>query len=354
MDKKKLGYWLFFIALFLGPLYLTEFRLALLGKFLCFALVALGICLIWGYTGILSLGHGVYFGLGAYCTAMYLKLEAAGGTLPDFMEWSGVTALPAFWQPFSNPVFALSASLLIPALLAAMLGFLTFKNRIKGVYFSLISQAVVVVFVTLFVAKQDWTGGTNGLTNFTTFLGFSLASPLVQIVLYLMTVLILGASFTLAAALTKSRAGRVLSAVRDGENRVRFLGFNPTSYKVFVYSLSAALAGLAGTLFVLQVGLISPAMMGIIPSIEMVLWVAVGGRYSLIGAVLGAIVVNSAKSFFSESYPDIWSIFLGLLFIIVVMFLPNGIVGAVNSWNEKRVKSKRKGGTADAADSVVS
>lgn len=354
MDKKKLGYWLFFIALFLGPLYLTEFRLALMGKFLCFAIVALGICLIWGYTGILSLGHGVYFGLGAYCTAMYLKLESAGGELPDFMEWSGVSVLPAFWQPFSNPVFALGASLVIPALLAAILGFLTFKNRIKGVYFSLISQAVVVVFVTLFVAKQDWTGGTNGLTNFTTFLGISLSSPLVQIALYMLTVIILGISFALASRLTNSRAGRVLSAIRDGENRVRFLGFNPTSYKVFVYSLSAALAGLAGTLFVLQVGLISPAMMGIIPSIEMVLWVAVGGRHSLIGAILGAVIVNSAKSFFSETYPDIWSIFLGLLFIIVVMFLPNGLVGMVQSWKDKRKKSKQKGGTANAADSVVS
>ncbi|WP_046180094.1 urea ABC transporter permease subunit UrtC [Domibacillus tundrae] len=354
MDKKKLGCWLFFIALFLGPLYLTEFRLALMGKFLCFAIVALGICLIWGYTGILSLGHGVYFGIGAYCTAMYLKLESSNGQLPDFMEWSGVSALPAFWIPFSNPVFALGASLIVPALLASMLGFLTFKNRIKGVYFSLISQAVVVVFVTLFVAKQDWTGGTNGLTNFTTLFGFSLASPLVQIALYMLTVIILGLSFALAARLTNSRAGRVLSAVRDGENRVRFLGFNPTSYKVFVYSLSAALAGLAGTLFVLQVGLISPAMMGIIPSIEMVLWVAVGGRHSLIGAILGAVIVNSAKSFFSETYPDIWSIFLGLLFIIVVMFLPNGIVGAFESWNEKRNKAKQKGGTADAADSVVS
>ncbi|MFB9758001.1 urea ABC transporter permease subunit UrtC [Ectobacillus funiculus] len=352
--KHKWGYNLFFLILLLGPFYLTEFRLALLGKFLCFAMIALSICLIWGYTGILSLGHGVYFGLGAYCMAMYLKLEAVNGKLPDFMEWSGLSELPLFWKPFSNPVFAITAAVFIPALLAAFLGYLTFKNRIKGVYFSLISQAVVIVAVTLFIAKQDLTGGTNGLTNFSTAFGFSLSSPLVQIALYILTVFVLALAFWVYSFMTNSRFGRVLMAIRDGENRVRFLGFNPTAYKVFVYSASAALAGLAGVLFVLQVGLISPAMMGIIPSIEMVLWVAVGGRHSLIGAIIGAIITNSAKSFFSETYPDIWLIFLGLLFIIVVVFLPEGVVGAFQSLKQRFMKTKAKGGQKDAADSIVS
>ncbi|OUM93763.1 urea ABC transporter permease subunit UrtC [Parageobacillus thermoglucosidasius] len=350
MIKKGWFYWLFFLALFAAPFYLTEFRLSLLGKFLCFAMIAIGISLLWGYTGILSLGHGVYFGLGAYCMAMYLKLESAPGRLPDFMEWSGVNKLPWFWKPFEHPLFAMSAAIIIPVLLAAFLSYFTFKNRIKGVYFSLLSQAVVVVFVTLFIGKQEWTGGTNGLTNFSTVFGFSLSSPLTQIVLYWITVCLLLLIFLFSRWLTVSRFGRVLVAIRDGENRVRFLGFNPTTYKVFVYSLSAAFAALAGVMFVLQVGLISPAMMGIIPSIEMVLWVAVGGRSSLIGAVIGAIVTNSAKSFFSENYPDIWLLFLGGLFIGVVMFLPNGLAGIYESLKQR--KRHGEGRTHEAGSHV--
>ncbi|RAK15191.1 urea ABC transporter membrane protein /amino acid/amide ABC transporter membrane protein 2 (HAAT family) [Anoxybacillus vitaminiphilus] len=342
MKNKTWLYWLFFLALFTAPFYLTEFRLSLLGKFLCFAIIAVGISLIWGYTGILSLGHGVYFGLGAYCMAMYLKLEDSRGHLPDFMEWSGVEKLPWFWKPFENPLFAIFSAIIIPVLLAAFLSYFTFKNRIKGVYFSLLSQAVVVVFVTLFIGKQEWTGGTNGLTNFSTVFGFSLSSPLTQIVIYLLTVLLLCFIFIFSRWLTRSRFGRVLIAIRDSENRVRFLGFNTTTYKVFVYSLSAAFAGLAGVMFVLQVGLISPAMMGIIPSIEMVLWVAVGGRNSLIGAIIGAIATNSAKSFFSENYPDIWLLFLGGLFISIVMFLPNGLAGLYESFVQRKGRRERR------------
>lgn len=348
MIKKNWMYWLFFLALFLAPFYLTEFRLSLLGKFLCFAMIAIGISLIWGYTGILSLGHGVYFGLGAYCMAMYLKLEASGGRLPDFMEWSGVNKLPWFWKPFEQPVIAISSAIIIPVLLAMFLSYFTFRNRIKGVYFSLLSQAIVVVFVTLFIGKQEWTGGTNGLTNFSTVFGFSLSSPLTQIVLYLLTVVLLLSMFLFSRWLTRSRFGRVLVAIRDSENRVRFLGFNPTTYKVFVYSLSAAFAGIAGAMFVLQVGLISPAMMGIIPSIEMVLWVAVGGRSSLIGAIIGAIVTNGAKSFFSENYPDIWLLFLGGLFIAVVLFLPNGLTGVYQSVRQRKKQGEVRANEASS------
>jgi urea transport system permease protein len=350
-----IGYVVFALVLAIAPLYLSEFRLNLLGKFLSLSILALGICLIWGYTGILSLGHGVYFGLGAYCMAMYLKLESTGGHLPDFMEWSGLTELPLFWKPFANPVFALCAAILLPVLLAAVLGYLTFRNRIRGVYFSILSQALVIIFVTLFIGKQEYTGGTNGLTNFSTIFGFGLASPEVQLAIYWITLAILGLVFVFCLLLVRSRLGRLLIAIRDGEDRVRFCGFNPTSYSVFVYCLSAAFAGLAGVFFVLQVGIISPTMMGIIPSVEMVLWVAVGGRQSLIGAVIGTILTNGAKSFFSESYPEIWLILLGAMFVVIVLFLPSGLVGLF-----AKVKSKwpatreREGKDEQATDTIVS
>lgn len=354
MRRKQMIYLLFFLILLLAPFYLTEFRLALLGKFLCYAIIAVGICLIWGYTGILSLGHGVYFGIGAYCMAMYLKLEASKGALPDFMEWNGVQELPWFWKPFFNPFFSIMAAIFIPAMLAVVLGMLTFKNRIKGVYFSLLSQAVVVVVVTLLIAKQDLTGGTNGLTNFSTVFGFSLSSPMVQIVLYAITVFALFAIFMLSVWITKSRLGHVLIAIRDGENRLRFLGFDPAVFKVFIYSLSASFAGIAGALFVLQVGLISPSMMDIIPSIEMVLWVAIGGRHSLFGAIIGAILTNGAKSFFSETYPDVWLFCLGILFILIVVFFPKGIAGLFEAFPKRIAKFFEKGVKKGGSDSVVS
>ncbi|GAB7388387.1 urea ABC transporter permease subunit UrtC [Bacillaceae bacterium] len=338
--KEPLALALAVVALVLAPLFLSDFRLSLLGKFLALAIAAIGIDLLWGFTGILSLGHGVFFGLGAYGMAMYLKLEASGGQLPDFMSWSGLMELPWFWQPFANPLFALAAALGIPMALAALLGYLTFRNRIKGVFFSILSQAVVMIVVTLFIGQQAYTGGTNGITNFKTFFGFSLSSPKMQTFLYYLTFAVLVAVYAACRRLAASRTGKILVAIRDGENRVRFSGYNPTVYKVFVYTLSAGLAALAGILFVLQVGIISPAMMGIIPSIEMVLWVAVGGRGTLSGAVLGALLTNGAKSFISEWFPDFWLYFLGALFVIVVLFLPQGIVGLLNGLQNKRRKEK--------------
>ncbi|KNZ68936.1 inner-membrane translocator [Thermincola ferriacetica] len=323
--------WLFvftaFLLLAVAPLTLSEFRLNLLGKFLAYAILALGIDLIWGYTGILSLGHGVYFGLGAYSMAMYLKLEASGGQLPDFMSWSGLTELPWFWKPFQHAWFAVPMTIILPVTLAVILGFLTFRNRIKGVYFSILSQALAIIFVTLFIGQQPYTGGTNGLTSYKTIFGFSLASSKTQMTLYTVTVLVLGLAFLFCRGLTRARFGRILMAIRDGENRVRFTGYDPTVYKVFVYAVSAALAGIAGALFVTQVGIISPAMMGIVPSIEMAVWVAVGGRGTLVGAVVGAILVNAAKSSFSETFPDAWSYFIGALFVGVVLLFPDGMMG---------------------------
>ena len=338
--RERIIYAVVTAGLLLAPLFLSDFRLNLLGKFLALAIAAIGIDLLWGYAGILSLGHGVFFGLGAYGMAMYLKLEASGGRLPDFMAWSGLSQLPWFWVPFSNPVFAITAALAVPMSLAGLLGFFTFRNRIKGVFFSILSQAVVLIVVTLFVGQQAYTGGTNGITNFKTVFGFSLSSPGVRMFLYYLTLLALIGVFVLSRRLVNGRTGKVLMAIRDGENRVRFIGYDPAVYKVFVYMISAGLAALAGILYVMQVGIISPAMMGIVPSVEMVLWVAIGGRGTLSGAVLGAILTNGAKTFFSESFPDFWLYFLGVLFIIVVLFLPQGLVGLAKKIGNGRKQVK--------------
>ncbi|TEB15303.1 leucine/isoleucine/valine transporter permease subunit [Pelotomaculum sp. FP] len=316
-----------FIILCLAPLFLTDFRINLLGKFVAYAILALGIDLIWGYTGILSLGHGVFFGLGAYCMAMYLKLEASGGKVPDFMSWSGQEILPWFWRPFASAPFAIVMAILIPTLLASIIGYLTFKNRIRGVYFSILTQALSIIFVVLFIGQQAFTGGTNGITNLKTMFGFSLFAPATKMVLYYIAVLLLLAAYVFCKFIIDRRTGRVLIAIRDGENRIRFSGYNPTVYKVFVFAISAGLAGLAGAIYVPQVGIISPAAMSIVPSIEMVSWVAIGGRGALTGAIIGAVLVNSLKSLVSESFPDIWSYFMGLAFIVVVIFMPGGLVG---------------------------
>lgn len=310
-----------------APLFLSDFRLNLLAKCLAFAIVALGLDLLWGYTGILSLGHGVFFGLGAYAMAMHLKLEAGGSRLPDFMDWMGLTKLPWFWEPFKSFAFAAAMGIVIPAALALVLGFFTFRNRIRGVYFTILTQALVIITVTLFVGQQAYTGGTNGLTGYTKLFGYSLKSDAAKTYLYLVTVVALLVAFIVCRYLVKSRFGKVLRAIRDGENRTRFLGYNPANYQMTAFAVSAGLAGLAGMLFVLHVGIISPTMMAIVPSIELVLLVAIGGRGSLVGAVIGAIILTQAKSELSASYPDFWLFFLGALFIVVTVFLPGGLVG---------------------------
>ncbi|MGP4039835.1 urea ABC transporter permease subunit UrtC [Gracilibacillus sp. D59] len=336
--SRRIIFSLIFLLLLAAPLFMSDFRLNLLGKFLAFAILAIGLDLLWGYTGVLSLGHGIFFGLGAYCMAMYLKLEATGGTLPDFMAWSGMSELPLIWLPFQYPFIAILLGILVPAMVALFLGYLTFRNRISGVYFTILSQALVLVVVTLFVGSQNLTGGTSGLTNFKTLFGFQVNSASTQTAFYLITVVVLGLVFFACRKLIKGRFGKILVGIRDGENRMRFLGYNPSAYKTFIYTLSAAIAGLAGMLFVLQVGIISPTMIGIIPSIEMVLWVALGGRGTLIGPVIGAVLVNAAKTGFSESYPEVWTYFLGLLFVLVVVFLPKGITGLFEKWSDRRKK----------------
>ena len=346
--SERIGAWIppviMLAALLVAPLVLSEFRIALLGKFLTFAILALALNLIWGYAGMLSLGHGVFFGLGGYAMAMYLKLESAGGKLPDFMFWSGLTELPIFWAPFKYAWFAIPMTFFVPAALAGALGYLVFRSRITGVYFALITQALALIASILFIGQQPYTGGTNGITNYATMFGFALNSPTIQIVLYYVTLSVLTAAYLLCSWVIASRFGRLLVAMRDDENRVRFSGYNPAILKTLVFSLSAGLAGIAGALFAPQVGIISPTMMGIVPSIEVAIWVAVGGRGVLMGAVLGAIVVNGAKSGLSESFPAIWQYFLGLVFIGAVLLFPTGIMGLLRgeAWRRPWWLSKER------------
>lgn len=336
-----IAYLAFAAVLLAAPLYLSDFRLSLLAKFLAYAILAVGLDLIWGYTGILSLGQGVFFGIGAYCMAMYLKLEATGGKLPDFMQWSGVTSLPWWWQPFHYLWVAALLGVLLPMLLAALLGWFTFRNRIKGVYFTILTQALVIIMTTLLIGQQGFTGGTNGITNFSTVLGNSISHPNTRLALYFITLFMLIGVFLFCRWLVTCRFGQVLRAVRDGENRVRFLGYDPAAYKIFVFSVSAGIAGIAGMLSVFHVGIIAPSMIGIVPSIEMALWVAIGGRGTLIGAVIGALALNWGKSLFSEAYPDMWPYFMGLMLILVVVLLPRGIVGLADR-ARRLVVRKRK------------
>ena len=324
-----------------SSLYLPDFYLNLFGKFLAYAILALGIDLIWGYTGILSLGQGVFFGLGAYVMGMHLMLAIGKqsvyqSTLPDFMVWNQVKALPLFWKPFYSFGVTLAGIFLVPALFALVFGFLAFRSRIRGVYFAIITQALALVIWLLFNRNELNLGGTNGLTDFKTVLGFDLLSPSTQRGLYITTVLCLIGSYLLCRWITKSRLGKVLTATRDNEHRVRFSGYSPANYKLFVFVVSAALAGLAGALYVPQVGIITPSQIGVIPSIEMVIWVAVGGRGTLVGAVVGAIGVNWARSFLTTSYPDLWLIFLGSLFVGVVLFIPDGIMGSLRHLRLRR------------------
>jgi len=294
---------------------------------LTLAIVALGIDLIWGYTGLLSLGHGIFFGLGGYAIGMHLKLQVPQNELPDFMGLYGVTELPWFWQPFYSFPFAIAAVVIIPSILAALLGYLVFRNRIRGVYFSILTQAGTIVFFNFFNGQQKLFNGTNGLIDFKTLLGATVGSRQTQFVFYTLTVILLAGIYALCRWLTSGRFGRLLMAIRDDESRVRFLGYNPTEFKVLVFAVSGAIAGIAGALYTLQSGSVSPRAMDVAFSIEMVIWVAIGGRASLVGAIVGALLVNYARSFFSEQFAEFWLFFQGALFLLVVTVLPDGIVG---------------------------
>ncbi len=321
-----IGFSLFFAILM--PLILPIFRLQLLGRFLALAIAALGIDLIWGYTGLLSLGHGIFFALGGYALAMYIKLQLPPGEIPEFFTLYGVNDLPGLWKPFYSFPFTLFAVIIIPGIVAGLLGYLVFRNRIKGVYFSIITQAALIVFFNFFNGQQQLINGTNGLkTETDKIFGFVVGSPPVQLAFYEITILFLIATYLLCRWLTSGRFGNLLIAIRDDEVRLRFSGYNPTWFKVLVFSISGAFAGIAGALYTVQTGIITPNIMDVAFSIEMVIWVAVGGRGTLVGAILGTLLVRLGRTLLSEQFPEVWLFFQGALFLIVVTILPDGIVG---------------------------
>ena len=328
----KLLLWVVIIAAIVAaPAVLPVFRLNLLGRFLSLAIVALGIDLIWGFTGLLSLGQGIFFALGGYAAAMYLQLNSSAGFpngIPEFFGLYGVKQLPAFWVPFHSPLFTLVAIWLIPAVLAAVLGNLVFRNRIKGVYFSILTQAALLVFFNFFNGQQKLINGTNGLkTDVTQLFGQMVGSPEMQRGFFWFTALMVIAAWAFVRWVVRGRFGDVLIAIRDDEPRLRFAGFNPTLFKTIVFAIAGGLAGIGGALYTVQSGIVSPQYMTVPFSIEMVIWVAVGGRGTLVGAILGAVAINYAKSLVSEAMPQSWLFIQGGLFILVVTALPEGVIG---------------------------
>ncbi|PWE09826.1 urea ABC transporter permease subunit UrtC [Streptomyces sp. BSE7F] len=328
------------LLLGIAPLVLSDFRLGLLAKYLCYAIVAVGVSLAWGRGGLLVLGQGVFFGLGGYAMAMHLKLADAavtGQTLPDFMQLYGTgDALPWWWKPFADPVFALAATVLLPMAVAALLGFFVFRRRVKGAYFAILSQALAAAFAIWLVGQQATTGGTNGLTDIQGFFGYDLDDPVNRRTVYVVVAAVLLVLTAAARQLFVSRYGELLVAVRDSEERVRFLGYDPANVKLVAYVVAAGTAGLAGALFVPAVGIISPALIGVVPSIGFVIGAAVGGRASLLGAVLGAIAVAWTQSTLSDAYPAAWTYLQGLLFVVAVGFLPGGLASLVTVLRRKR------------------
>ena len=312
--------------------YVSDYYLNLFGKYLSLAVLAMGMALIWGFAGILSLGQAIFFGIGAYSFGMYLMLESSGKgvygeAIPDFMVWNQITQLPLYWKPFHSLPFALLAVLLAPVVVAVVIGFLTFRRRVGGTYFAILTQAMAFAAWLMFNRNELNLGGTNGLTDFKTLLGYSLSEPSTQRGLYLCTALLLVVSFFICRWLVGSKMGLVLTAVRDQEQRLRFLGYPVASYKIFIFAVAAALGGLAGALYVPQVGIITPSQIGVLPSLEIVVWVATGGRNSLLGAIIGAVGINAARSVLTARFPEWWPVILGGMFVAVVLFFPDGIVG---------------------------
>ncbi len=311
---------------------LSDYYLNLFGKYLSLAVMALGMDLLWGYAGILSLGQAIFFGIGAYSIGMYMMLEGSGKgvygePVPDFMIWNQVYQLPLFWKPYKHLLFALGSSVLLPAALAALIGFLTFRRRVRGTYFAILTQAIAFAVWLMLSRNEMKLGGTNGLTDFKSILGFSLSHPATLRTLYVVTAVLLLVSFLLSRWMVRSKLGLVLQAIRDNERRLEFLGYNLGNYKIFVFAISAALSGLSGLLYAPQVGIITPSQIGVLPSLEIVIWVAFGGRGTLWGALLGAISINWLRSVLTASTPRLWPIILGGLFVTVILLFPQGLVG---------------------------
>ena len=329
------------VLLVLLPLTLDAFRLNLVGKYLTYAFVAVGLVMVWGWGGVLSLGQGVFFGLGGYAMAMFLKLEASDPEstkiqstpgIPDFMDWNQLTELPWFWVPFKSLPFTLIAVLAVPALLAFIISFAMFKRRVGGVYFAIITQAVALIVTVLIIGQQGYTGGVNGMTDLKTLNGWDIRTDSARLILYYVCCALLLGSIVLCTWIQRSKFGTLLLAMRDKEDRVRFSGYDVAMFKVATFCLGAALAGIGGAMFALQVGFMSPSFVGIVPSIEMVIYAAVGGRMSLVGAVYGALLVNAGRTLFSETFPDLWLFLMAALFIGVTMAFPMGLAGL---WEDK-------------------
>jgi len=314
------------------PLHVSDHLVTLAGKIMCYAIVAIALDLVWGYAGILSLGHGLFFALGGYAMGMYLMRSIGSDghyrtELPDFMVFLDWKTLPWHWWNTDQFWWAMVLVVMVPGVLAYVFGWFAFRSRIKGVYFSIITQALTYAAMLLFFRNETGFGGNNGFTDFKRLLGFPVATPETRVALFVATAVALLGTFLLARAIVASKLGRVLAAIRDAESRTRFCGYDTTSYKLFVWTLSAMLCGIAGALYVPQVGIINPTEMSPANSIEIAIWVAVGGRGTLVGAVVGAVVVNAAKSWFTVALPEYWLYVLGLAFILVTLWLPNGIVG---------------------------
>ncbi len=316
-----------------SPFHVPTYVVSLVGKYLCYAMLALALDLVWGYAGILSLGHAAFFALGGYAMGMYLMRQI--GTrgsyghpiLPDFMVFLNWKELPWFWHGFDNPAFAILMVMLVPGLLALVFGWLAFRSRVSGVYLSIITQALTFALLLAFFRNDMGFGGNNGLTDFKDIFGYRLQADSTRTALLLASAAFLCAMLFVARFIVTSRFGRVLIAVRDSESRTRFLGYRPERYKLFVFVVSAVMAGIGGALYVPQVGIINPSEFSPANSIEAVIWVAVGGRGTLVGAILGAILVNGGKTWLTGALPEIWLFALGALFILVTLFLPNGVLG---------------------------
>jgi len=325
------------------------YAVTLMGKYLCYALLALSVDLIWGYCGILSLGHGAFFALGGYAMGMYLMRQI--GTrgvygdpiLPDFMVFLNWQDLPWFWYGFDMFWFAAVMVVAVPGLLAFVFGWFAFRSRVTGVYLSIITQALTFALLLAFFRNDMGFGGNNGLTDFKDILGFDIQADSTRAGLFVASCVALALGYVIASAVVRSKLGKVLIAVRDAESRTRFIGYRVEMYKLFVFTLSAAMAGVAGALYVPQVGIINPSEFAPANSIEAVVWVAVGGRGTLVGAVLGAILVNFGKTYFTAALPDVWLFALGALFVIVTLFMPKGILGLWKQWTDRRDRSRATG-----------
>jgi urea transport system permease protein len=328
------------VILLVFPSFFGIFRLNLIGKYLSYAFVAVSLVLLWGHGGVLSLGQGVFFGLGGYCMAMFLKLEASDPIstkiqstpgIPDFMDWNQLTRLPFFWIPFKSLTFTVLAIVALPTLFALLVSYAMFKRRVGGVYFAIITQAIALILSVLIVGQQGLTGGINGMTDLKTLHGWDIRTDSAKYILYFVNAGLLLGAVLLSRWVVSSKFGMLLLALRDKEDRVRFSGYDVANFKVLAFSLSALLCAVGGAMFTLQVGFMSPSFVGIVPSIEMVIYTAVGGRMSLVGAVFGTLLVNFGKTYFSEEYPELWLFLMGATFIAVVLLFPNGLAGVVES-----------------------